>query len=119
MSVRNDAVLLRVFVDQEDSYAGRSAYRAIVARALEAGMAGATVFAGPEGFGRSRHVRSELNVDAKARTPMVVEIVDSEEQINRFLPIIHDMVESGFVTVEAVRAIYYRGRNRRASSAGF
>jgi uncharacterized protein len=71
-------------------------------------MAGATVLPGPEGFGRSRYVRSELNVDAGLRLPVVVEIIDSEEQINRFLPIVHEMVESGLVTLEKVRAIRYR-----------
>ena len=71
-------------------------------------MAGATVLPSPEGFGRSRWVRSELIVDAGPRLPMVVEIVDSEENVDRFLPMLHEMVESGLVTLEKVRAIHYR-----------
>ncbi len=103
-----EAVLLRVFVGEEDRYEGRSLYQAIVATALERRMAGATVLPGPDGFGISRSIRTELNVDAGPRSPMVVEIVDSEDQINRFLPVLNDMVESGLVTLEKVRAIRYR-----------
>ena len=103
-----EAVLLRVFVGEEDRYKGRSLYQAIVATALERRMAGATVLPGPDGFGVSRSLRTELNIDAGPRSPMVVEIIDSEDQINRFLPVLNDMVESGLVTMEKVRAIRYR-----------
>lgn len=106
-----EAVLLRVVVGEEDRYGGRALYQAIVSRALKEKMAGATVLSAPEGFGRSRYVRSELNVDAGPRLPMVVEIVDSEEKIDRFLPIVHEMLESGLVTLEKVRAKRYRPRS--------
>jgi uncharacterized protein len=111
VSVLAEAVLLRVFVGEDDRYYGRALYQAIVAKALEEKMAGATVLPGPEGFGRSRYVRSELSVDAGPRLPMVVEIVDSAEQIDRFLPVLGEMVESGLVTLERVRAIHYRRRD--------
>ena len=104
-----EAVLLRVFIGADDRHGERALYEAIVERAREMGMAGATVLPGPEGFGRSRHIRSELSVDAGPRQPMVVEIVDTEEQIERFLPIIDGMVASGLVTLEKVRAIRYGG----------
>ena len=117
MGVVTEAVLLRVFVGEEDRYHGRVLYEAIVAKALERKMAGATVLPGPEGFGRSSHVRSELNVDAGPRRPMVVEIVDSEDRIDRFLPVLHEMVESGLVTLEKVRAIRYR-RHDASREAG-
>ena len=104
-----EAVLLRVFVGTDDRHGERALYEAIVRRAREMGMAGATVLPGPEGFGRSRHIRSELSVDAGPRQPMVVEIVDTEEQIERFLPVVDRMVASGLVTVEKVRAIRYGG----------
>lgn len=107
MGVRTEAMLLRVTVGQEDRWSDRPLYEAIVRKALEHGMAGATAMPCPSGFGRSRYVRSELNVDAGAKVPMVVEIVDSEEQIDRFLPVIDRMVESGLVTIEKVRAVHY------------
>lgn len=117
MSIAEDAVLLRIFMGEEDQYQGRPLYQAIVAQARAAKLAGATVLPGPEGFGRSRYIRSELNVDAGLRVPMVVEIVDSEAQIHAFLPRVHDMVESGLVTLEKVRAIYYRRRTQSPSTA--
>ena len=107
-----EAILLQVFVGEEDRYGGHHLCEAIVAAALERRMAGATVLPGAIGFGRSPHVRcSELNVDAGPRSPIVIEIVDSEEQINRFLPVLHEMVESGLVSMEKVRAIRYRRRD--------
>jgi len=104
-----EAVLLRVFVGEDDRHGGLPLCEAIVKRALAMKMAGATVLPGPEGFGQSRHIRSELSIDAGPRQPMVVEIVDTEEQIERFLPIIDGMVASGLVTLEKVRAIRYGG----------
>lgn len=106
-----EAVLLRVVVGEEDRHGGCVLYQAIVSRALKEKMAGATVLPALEGFGRSRYVRSELNVDAGPHLPMVVEIVDSEEQIDRFLPIVREMLESGLVTLEKVRAKRYRPRS--------
>lgn len=77
-------------------------------KALEQKLEGATVLPGPDGFGQSRHVRSELSIDAGPRSPMIVEIVDREERINSFLPYLQDMVDSGLMTLEKVRAIRYR-----------
>jgi uncharacterized protein len=115
-----DAVLLRVFIGEEDRCRGEPLYRAIVAKAHEQGLAGATVLPGPEGFGRSRTIRTQLNIDAGSRLPMVVEIVDGEERINGFLPVLNEMVESGLVTLERVRAIQYRhgGDATPAGAAG-
>lgn len=112
VGVRTEAVLLRVTVGQEDRCDGRPLYEAIVKKALQHGMAGATAIPCPAGFGRSRYVRSELNVDAGAQVPVVIEIVDTEEQIDRFLTTLHGMVESGLVTMEKVRAIHYRRETR-------
>jgi uncharacterized protein len=102
-----EAMLLRVFVGEDDYYGGRPLCEAIVEKALAMKMAGATVLPGPEGFGQSRRIRSELSIDAGPRQPMVVEIVDTEAQIERFLPVVDGMVESGLVTLEKVRAIRY------------
>jgi uncharacterized protein len=102
-----EAILLRVFVGEEDRYKRRSLYESIVRVALDRQMAGATVLSCPNGFGISRLVRTETNVDAGPRNPIVVEIIDAEEQINRILPTISDMIESGLVTMERVKAIRY------------
>ncbi len=123
MMAPTEAVLLRVFVAESDRFHGRPLYEAIVAKALELKMAGATVFPGPEGFGHSRSIRSEINVDTGSRSPMVIEIVDAKERIDGFLPVLDEMVATGLVTLELVQAIYYQrdcarsgGANPRAAS---
>ena len=108
MTAPTEAVLLRVFVGENDRFRGRPLYEAIVATAFERKMAGATVLPGPEGFGQTRGIRSEINIDAGPRSPMVVEIVDAQDKIDQFLPELDVMVETGLVTLEMVRAIYYR-----------
>ena len=108
MPERTDAVLLRIFIGEEDEYEGRPLYEALVGMAHRHRLAGATVVRGPGGFGRSKYLRTELNVDAGSKLPMVVEIVDDGDKIDSFLPLIEGVVESGLVTVEAVRAIFYR-----------
>ena len=103
-----DATLLRIFVAENDRLHGRLLYHALVEKAQEMKMAGATVLPGPVGFGQSRMVRHELNVDAGPYLPVVIEIVDTEENITRFLPAIDGMIDSGLVTLEKVRAMFYR-----------
>ena len=107
MQTAVEAVLLRVFVGADDRHGERALYETIVERAREMKLAGATVLPGPEGYGQSRHIRSELSIDAGLRQPMVVEIVDSAAQIDRFLPVLDTVMESGLVTIEKVRAIHY------------
>jgi hypothetical protein len=103
-----EATLLRIFVAENDRWHGRLLYHALVETAQEMKMAGATVLPGPVGFGQSRISRSEINVDAGPYLPIVVEIIDTEENITRFLPAIDGMIESGLVTLEKVRAAFYR-----------
>lgn len=104
--------LLRVFLGEEDSYRGRSLYEAIVAKAFERGMTGATVLPGLQGFGCSRHLRTEANIDAGSRLPTVIEIVDTEEAINAFLPLLHEMVDSCTITLTQIRTIEYPRQRR-------
>lgn len=112
MSAPADAVLLRIFVGEEDTYEGRPLYEAIVEIAQQRKLAGATALRGPSGFGRSRYLRTEFYVDAGSKVPMVVEIVDQAEKIDAFLPLVEHMVESGLVTLEGVRALSYCGGQR-------
>ena len=110
MSIPNEAVLLRVFVGEEDKFRGASLCQAIIDKALEQGLAGATVFGGMEGFGRSRYLRSEINVDARPRQPVVIEIVGGDNAITGLLPFFHDSIESGLVTMERIGACRYPHR---------
>lgn len=111
-----EATLLRIFVGENDRLHGHLLYRALVEKAQEMKMAGATVLPAPVGFGQSRMMRSELNVDAAPYLPIVIEIVDTEENIARFLPAIDGMIDSGLVTLEKVRAAFYR-KAAQASAA--
>lgn len=105
MTPRQDAVLLRVFVGENDRYRGHALYRAIVEAALKAGLAGATVLQGPSGFGQTHTIHTELNVDAPQNLPVVVEIVDTEARVQGFLPQLDSMIHSGLVTIEKVRSL--------------
>lgn len=110
METMSDATLLRVFVGSEDRHAGQPLFRAIVERARAMELAGATVLQAPLGFGPSRRARSELNVDAGDRLPVVVEIVDSRSRIDTFLPVLNELIESGLMTLERVQAHVFRRR---------
>lgn len=105
MRAPTDSVLLRIIIGEDDRYKGRLLYTAILEKARERGLAGATVFLCLEGFGRSRHMRAAIPVDADRRLPVLIEIIDSADQIDAFLPVLQEMVESGLVTLERLRAI--------------
>jgi uncharacterized protein len=108
MPVTSDAVLLRIFVGENDRYKGKPLFLAIIAKALENHVAGATVLHAHDGFGISRAIRTEYNsIDGGPQVPIVVEMIDSETKINEFLPIVNEMIESGLVTLEKVRARAY------------
>lgn len=109
MKVPEAGVLLRVFIGESDREPGRDRplYEAIVRRAREAHLAGATVLRGPMGFGRHSRVHSAKLLELSTDLPIVIEIVDSEEKIEAFLPVVDDMVTEGLVTIEAVRVLKY------------
>ncbi len=102
METPRDAILLRVFMGEADRAHGRALYRAIIEAAFKAGLAGATALHGPLSYGQRRHVNSDFNVDAPGNLPMVVEIIDAEAKIERFLPELDKMIVSGLVTLERV-----------------
>ncbi len=103
MEEARDGVLLRVFIGEADRAGGHSLYRTIVDAAHKAKLAGATVLHGPLSYGRSRFVKSEFNVDAPGNLPIVVEIIDTADKIEAFLPQVDQLMGSGLVTLEMVR----------------
>lgn len=111
MDVPHDAVLLRIFTSIADRYGLEPLYQAIVLKAREMHLAGATVLRGPLGFGHSATLHQGHLFPITQDLPVVVEIVDSEEKINGFLPVLDDMMESGLVTLEAAKVLQY-GRQR-------
>jgi uncharacterized protein len=107
MQIPRDAVLLRIFIGENDRCHGRPLYEAIVLKAHEVHLAGATVLRGPMSFGMSSRVHSAKILRLSEDLPMVIEVVDSQENIDRFLPLLDNMIGSGLVTLEKVQVLRY------------
>jgi hypothetical protein len=112
--IPRDAVLLRIFFGEDDKFEHRPLYEAIVLKARELQLAGATVLRGPMGFGHSSHLHTTKILRLSQDLPLVIEIVDSQEKIDAFLPVLDAMMPSGLVTLEKVQVLQYgRTRNGR------
>jgi PII-like signaling protein len=107
MDVPRDAVLLRIFIGEADKSGGKPLYEAIVMKARELHLAGATVLRGPMGFGPSSRIHTAKILRLSEDLPFVIEIVDAEEKINAFLPVLDQMMGSGLVTMEKVKVLQY------------
>ncbi len=108
MKLPEDSVLLRVFIGESDKLKGRPLYEAIVLKARELNLAGATVLRGVLGFGADSRMHSAKLLDLSADLPVVVEIVDVRENVEKLLPFIDEHVVEGLVTLEDVKVIKYR-----------
>lgn len=112
MQVPRDAMLLRIFVGEDDRYGRQPLYEAIVLKAREHRLAGATVLRGPISYGHSSRLHTAKILRLSEDLPYVIEIVDSEEKINAFLPVLDGMMGSGLVTLEKVQVLQY-GVNKK------
>lgn len=108
MKIEGDGRLLRIFVGEADTWHGRPLYQAIVERVREEGLAGATVLRGIEGFGANSRIHTSRILRLSEDLPVVIEIVDTAERIDRVRPLLDEMVTEGMVTVERVEIIAYR-----------
>ena len=108
MQIPTDAMLLRIFIGESDRWEHKPLYEAIVLKARELHLAGATVLRGPMGFGKTSRLHTAKILRLSMDLPLVIEIVDSEEKINSFLPVLDEMMKGGLVTLEKVRVIDYR-----------
>jgi hypothetical protein len=108
MKIPEDGKLLRIFVGESDRWHHQPLFEAIVLKARELGLAGATVLRGPMGFGAHSRLHTAKILRLSMDLPMVIEIVDSEEKIQAFLPVLDEMVGGGLVTLEKVKVIDYR-----------
>jgi PII-like signaling protein len=111
MQIPQDAVLLRIFLGESDRGQHKPLYEAIVLKAREMHLAGATVLRGPMGFGKSSRLHTAKILRLSMDLPLVIEIVDSEQRIQEFLPILDEMMGGGLVTLEKVKVIHYRGKD--------
>jgi PII-like signaling protein len=107
MQLPKQAVLLRIFTGENEKYNDRPLYEAVVMKAREMQLAGATVLRGPMGFGKSSLIHTDKILRLSMDLPLVIEIVDSEEKINAFLPVLDEMMESGLVTLEKLQVLQY------------
>ncbi len=107
MQIPENAVLLRIFIGEDDRHDGRPLFEAIVLRAREQHLAGATMLRGPMGFGHSSRLHTAKILRLSEDLPVVIEIVDSEQKIDEFLPILDGMMGGGLVTLEKVKILRY------------
>jgi uncharacterized protein len=113
MKLSEEGQLLRVFIGEADSWQGQPLYRAIVLRARELGLAGATVLRGPMGFGANSRVHTAKLLDLSTDLPIVIEMVDAADKIQNLLPFLDEVVSEGLITIEAVRVLRYRHNEQK------
>ena len=107
MQIPKQALLLRIFIGEDDKFKGSPLYEAIVTKAREMHLAGATVLRGPMGFGASSRLHTTKILRLSEDLPLVIEIVDSEDKIDGFLPVLDGMMSSGLITLEKVQVLQY------------
>jgi uncharacterized protein len=107
MEIPRDAVLLRIFVGEDDKFEHQPLYQAIVLKAREMHLGGATVLRGQAGFGHSSHLHTTKILRLSQDLPIVIEIVDAQDKIDAFLPVLDGMMSSGLVTIEKVQVLQY------------
>ena len=110
-----EATLLRIFIGDADRYDGRPLYEAIVLKAREQHLAGATVLKSPLGFGKNSRLHTAKILQLSTDLPMVIEIVDLPEKIQAFLPALGAMMDGGLVTMEKVQVVHYESHNGKTS----
>lgn len=108
MKLPEEGSLLRIFIGESDSYKGKTLYEQIVLKAKELNLAGATVTRGIMGYGASTRMHSSKLLKLSEDLPVVVEIVDTEENLNKLLPFLDEAVLEGLITREKVKVVKYR-----------
>jgi PII-like signaling protein len=111
MQIPKQALLLRIFIGENDKLGSSALCEAIVLKAREQHLAGATVLRGPMGFGASSRLHTTKILRLSEDLPLVIEIVDSENKINGFLPTLDEMMSSGLITLEKVQVLQYGEKN--------
>lgn len=108
MKLPSEGKLLRIFIGEADKWQGQPLYEAIVHLAKKEGLAGATAIKGFLGFGCKSHLHTTKLLRLSEDLPVIIEIVDAEEKINKFLPLLDPMVKEGLITLEKAQVILYR-----------
>ncbi|HDK81900.1 MAG TPA: DUF190 domain-containing protein [Nitrospirae bacterium] len=112
MKLPEEGILLRILIGESDTLKGKSLYEVIVLKARELNLAGATVFRGIMGFGAASRIHSIKLLRLSEDLPVIVEIVDTQENINKLLPFLDETVKEGLITMEKAKVIKYRSGKR-------
>jgi len=112
MTIPEDGCLLRIFVGESDRHEGKPLYEWLVLKAREQGLAGATVLRGIEGFGAHSRMHTAKILRLSEDLPIVVEIVDTREKIEAFMPLVDHAIVEGLATLEKVEVRFYRSGTR-------
>jgi hypothetical protein len=108
MNLPEACLSLRIFIGESDRCQGHPLYEAIVLKAREIGLAGATVLRSPMGYGATSHLHTTKILRLSEDLPIVIEIVDTKEKIDAFLPVLDSMMVGGLVTLEPVQVLHYK-----------
>lgn len=108
MKLSQEGVLLRIFIGESDHYQEKPLYEAIVLKARSLGLAGATVVRGVMGFGADSRMHTAKVLRLSEDLPMIIEIVDNEDNINKIMPYLDEVVVEGLITSEKVKIVKYR-----------
>ena len=114
MKISEEGQLLRIFIGESDKWNGKPLYEALVLKAREMGLAGATMVRGLMGYGAASRIHTAKILRLSEDLPVIVEIIDSSDKIASFLPVIDEMVQEGLVTLERVQVILYRHNTQLA-----
>jgi len=112
MKKETEAILLRVFIGESDTYKGKKLYKHILEVLKREGIAGATVLRGISGFGKSSYIHTTSILRLSTDLPIVIEITDVKENIDRIRPILDEVIKEGLITQEKVKVIFYEGNNK-------
>jgi PII-like signaling protein len=112
MELPDDAVLLRIFIGESDRWHHQPLYEAIVLKARELHLAGATVLRAQMGFGAASRIHTTKILRLSMDLPIVIEIIDTEEKVNLLLPALDEMIGGGLVTLEKIKVIHYRHQQK-------
>ena len=110
--LQEDAVLLRILIGESDRWDHKPLYEALVLKIRELGLAGATVFRSPMGFGANSLIHTSKILQLSMDLPVTIEVVDTQEKIDGFLPVLDEMLGGGLVTMEKVKVIHYRAEKK-------
>jgi PII-like signaling protein len=114
MNLSENGRLLRIFIGESDTWEGEPLYRAIVLKAKELGLAGATVLHGAMGYGANSRLHTTRLLELSTDLPVVVEIVDTAAKVEALLPFLDQVVAEGMITIEAVKVLRYRHNQAKA-----